>query len=65
MAALTPEHFNQFIDPASVAIIGASSKTGPGSYNLLENLQREKCRARLYPVNKRAARSWDYPLTAR
>ncbi len=53
MAALTPEHFKQFIDPASVAIIGASSKTGPGSYNLLENLLRENCRARLYPVNKR------------
>ncbi len=53
MAALTPEHFKQFIDPASVAIIGASSRTGPGSYNLLENLLRENCHARLYPVNIR------------
>jgi acyl-CoA synthetase (NDP forming) len=54
MSALTPEEFNRFIDPASVAVIGASSKTGPGHYNLFENLLREGCRAQLYPVNTRA-----------
>ncbi len=52
---LTPEQFNRFIDPGSVAVIGASSRTGPGSYNLFENLLREGCRAQLYPVNRRAA----------
>ncbi len=53
MSVLTPEQFNRFIDPAAVAVIGASSKTGPGHYNLFENLLREGCRARLYPVNRR------------
>ena len=52
---LTPEQFNRFIDPGTVAVIGASSRTGPGSYNLFENLLREGCRAQLYPVNRRAA----------
>jgi acetyltransferase len=37
-----------------VAIVGASDKTGPGSYNLMENLILEKCAADVYPVNIRA-----------
>jgi acetyltransferase len=48
------EHFNQFFSPRSVVIVGATEKTGSGTYNLMENLINEGCTARLYPVNLRA-----------
>lgn len=54
MGSLTNEHFNHFFHPRSVAIVGASEKTGPGSYNLMENLLDDGCTARLFPVNIRA-----------
>ncbi len=55
MQNFTMEHYNQFLSPRSVVIVGASGKTGPGSYNLMENLINEGCTVRLYPVNIRAA----------
>jgi len=54
MRRFSMEHYQNFFNPQSIAIIGASKKTGPGSYNLMENLIKEGCTARLYPVNIRA-----------
>ena len=54
MRRFSMEHYHRFFNPHSIAIIGASGKTGPGSYNLMENLINEACTARLYPVNIRA-----------
>ncbi len=54
MAKFTSEHFEQLINPRSIVIAGASDKTGPGSYNLMENLLKEKIDKTIYPVNIRA-----------
>ncbi len=43
-----------FFEPESVAIIGISRKTGPGTYNALENLLNYGYSGRLYPVNPNA-----------
>ena len=55
MPRLTAEHLAHFMNPTSVAVVGASTRTGPGSYNILENMLREGMRPRLFPVNPRAA----------
>jgi len=54
MAKFTQEHFEQLINPRSIVIAGASDKTGPGSYNLMENLLKEGIDKTIYPVNIRA-----------
>ncbi len=54
MPKFTAQHFEQLINPRSVIIAGASDKTGPGSYNLMENLINEGIDKRIYPVNLRA-----------
>ncbi len=54
MQNLTTSQFNQFVNPRSIAIVGASEKTGPGSYNLMENLISDGCSIKIYPVNVRA-----------
>jgi len=54
MPNLTTSQFNQFINPQSIVIVGASEKTGPGSYNLMENLINDGCSIKMYPVNVRA-----------
>lgn len=54
MGRLTQEGFSRFINPRSVAIIGASERTGPDSFNVLENMLESGCRCRIYPVNLRA-----------
>ena len=41
MRRFSMEHYHKFFNPHSIAIIGASGKTGPGSYNLMENLMKE------------------------
>ncbi len=43
-----------FFNPDSVAIIGASRSTGPGAFNILENLISYGYGGRLYPVNPKA-----------
>lgn len=43
-----------FMEPESVAIIGVSRVTGPGSLNILENLVNAGFSGRLYPVNPNA-----------
>jgi len=43
-----------FLEPESVAIIGASRLTGPGSLNIVENLVNAGFPGKLYPVNPNA-----------
>ena len=40
-----------FMEPESVALIGISRKTGPGSFNLMENMIQFGFSGRIYPVN--------------
>jgi acetyltransferase len=40
-----------FMDPASVAVIGASRKTGKGSFNVIENMLDFGFKGEIYPVN--------------
>jgi len=41
----------QFVEPKSVAIIGASRRTGEEAFNILENLLSYGYEGRIYPVN--------------
>ncbi len=43
-----------FMEPESVAIIGATRKNGPGTYNLVENMLRFGYRGKVFPVNPQA-----------
>jgi len=43
-----------FLEPESVAAIGVSRRTGPGAFNLLDNLLSYGYEGRLYPVNPNA-----------
>ena len=51
MGGFSREHFQRLINPRSIVIVGASNKTGPGSYNLMENLIKEGIDKTIYPVN--------------
>ncbi len=44
-----------FFEPASIAIIGLSRKTGPGTYNALENLISYGYAGLIYPINPNAS----------
>jgi len=48
------EQVKQFLEPQSVAIVGASRRTGEGAYNVLENLLGYGYQGRIYPVNPNA-----------
>ena len=75
MPPLTQQQGMCFFSPGSVAIVGASTKTGPKAYNLLENLLREELNpmeearayARLMEVNgwngKQVAESLHIPTS--
>jgi len=39
------------MDPKSVALIGVSRKSGPGSYNLMENMLKSGFGGKIFPVN--------------
>lgn len=43
-----------FLEPESVALIGAPRKTGPNTYNGVEMMLRYGYRGRVYPVNPKA-----------
>lgn len=51
MTRLTFEQYLKFINPESVAIIGVSEKIGPGMFHPLQNMLKDGCRARIYPIN--------------
>ncbi|SFG25494.1 acetyltransferase [Desulfotomaculum arcticum] len=42
-----------FFSPQSVALIGVSSRTGPGTFNVLEQILNSGYRGKIYPVNPR------------
>lgn len=44
----------KFFHPESVVMIGAPSKTGPGTYNGIETMLRYGFPGRLYPINPKA-----------
>ncbi|MGD2269226.1 MAG: acetate--CoA ligase family protein [Desulfobacterales bacterium] len=46
-----PHHLEVFMAPHSVAVIGASRKTGPGSFNVIENMLTFGFKGKIYPVN--------------
>ena len=43
-----------FMEPESVAIIGISRKSGPGSYNLMENMINYGYECEIFPINPNA-----------
>lgn len=43
-----------FLEPRSVAIVGVSRLTGPGSFNILENMINAGFSGKVYPVNPNA-----------
>ena len=45
------EQVKQFMEPKSVAIVGASRRTGEEAFNILENLLGYGYEGRIYPVN--------------
>jgi acyl-CoA synthetase (NDP forming) len=50
----TIDQMKLFFEPQSVAILGVSRKTGPGSFNILECLQLHGYPGKVYPVNPNA-----------
>jgi len=49
------EQLKQFMEPKSIAIIGASRRTGEEAFNILENLLSYGYKGRIYPVNPNAS----------
>lgn len=45
---------NYFLNPGSVAVIGASTRTGPENFNIVEVMKSKGCRGKIYPVNPKA-----------
>ena len=43
-----------FMEPESTAIIGSSRRSGPGSYNLMENMLGYGYQGRSFPINPQA-----------
>lgn len=43
-----------FLEPKSVAFIGISRKSGPGSFNIMENMIRYGYQGKIFPVNPKA-----------
>jgi acyl-CoA synthetase (NDP forming) len=43
-----------FMEPKSVALIGISRKSGPGSFNIMENMIHYGYKGRIFPVNPKA-----------
>lgn len=50
----TVDQMKLFFEPKSVAILGVSRKTGPGSFNIVECLQLYGYQGKVYPVNPNA-----------
>ena len=48
------EQMKLFFEPNSVAILGASRKTGPGAFNIVECLQGYGYRGQIFPINPNA-----------
>lgn len=46
--------FDRFLNPGSVAVVGASRKTGKGSFNLIERMIEFGFKGKIYPLNPSA-----------
>ena len=44
-----------FMEPKSVALIGISRKSGPGAFNLMENMVKFGFEGEIFPVNPNSA----------
>ncbi|AGL03065.1 acetate--CoA ligase family protein [Desulfoscipio gibsoniae] len=44
---------DSFVNPQSIAVIGVSSRTGPGTFNVLERMLASGYQGVIYPVNPR------------
>ena len=51
---LRKDRLDLFMNPRSVAIVGASRKSGPGSFNLIENMRAFGYEGKIFPVNPQA-----------
>lgn len=49
--ALHIMHFNTLFQPSSIAVIGASTKEGSVSNDLIRNLQKQGYKGHIYPIN--------------
>ncbi len=45
----------RFLEPASIAVVGATRQTGSGSFNIVERLLSHRYRGAIYPVNPNAS----------
>lgn len=59
---MTYHNLQLFVNPQSVAIIGVSSKTGPGTFNVLERMLKSGYQGKIYPVNPRGGSILDLPV---
>lgn len=59
------ETMERLFNPASVVVVGASRKTGPGSFNIVENLVNYGYKGRLYAVNPKASEIFGVPCFPR
>jgi acyl-CoA synthetase (NDP forming) len=50
----TIEQMKLFMEPSSIAIIGVTTSTGPGSFNTVETLLNFGFAGKIYPVNPKA-----------
>ena len=58
------QHINLdlFVNPLSIALVGASSRTGPGALNVLEQMLSTGYKGKIYPVNPRGGTILDMPV---
>ncbi|MDP3957331.1 MAG: acetate--CoA ligase family protein [bacterium] len=54
-------HLDTLFSPQSIAVIGASTRTGSVGYTLTENLLKNGYAGKVYPVNPKTARLFDLP----
>jgi len=59
LSSLIVEAIKPFVEPNSVAIIGVSTRTGPGTFNILEELINYGYKGKLYPVNPKGGKILD------
>jgi len=66
---LLPEYeaevMEKFFNPRSVVVVGASRKTGPGSFNIVENLLNLGYKGRVWAVNPKASEILGVPCFPR
>ncbi len=56
------QHLKFFTNPQSVALVGVSSRTGPGTFNVLEQMLRTGFKGRIYPVNPKGGSIMGLPV---